>query len=326
MLNGRNSFPTAFLSPTYVRTAGDIFDVHVCRIIHDGTTVAFFPFQYKTSLHRMIRVGERVGAHLCDYFGVVARDGFQISPNELLRLSKLNAILFSNLDESQTAYGLVGEHFEVGLRTEIPAGEVVLPMSGPRSDRKLANDTRRRRAHLIDRFGPIRFTLREEYSRVRLDALILEKRAQYRRTGAIDALAVPATRELLHKLAQTSDSNCSGIFSSLYAGDTWVAFHFGLVSQGTLHYWFPVYNSSLGQYSPGRLLLTEIIAQCSAHGLNCIDRGVGDTIAKRDFATSEHRFSRGLWHLSRGRALFYRAGLAMTWRVSRLRQNGNARI
>jgi len=54
------------------------------------------------------------------------------------------------------------------------------------------------------------------------------------------------------------------------------------------------------------------------HGISRIDRGAGDTVAKRDFSTSEHHFYRGLWSRGDVGAMGYRVGLSLLWRLSSL--------
>jgi len=73
-----------------------------------------------------------------------------------------------------------------------------------------------------------------------------------------------------------------------------VASHFGLQCGPLLHYWFPVYDNRFSAYSPGRILYRHILLAAQAHGIECIDRGEGDSPAKRDFANEEHLFLKGL--------------------------------
>ncbi len=109
--------------------------------------------------------------------------------------------------------------------------------------------------------------------------------------------------------------DCSGVLSTLHAGDTWVASHFGIMHRDMLHYWFPVYNPKLTDYSPGRQLLAAIIRSADATGVACIDRGAGESPAKRAFATERHQFERGFWYRPHVNSLLYRAGLSMAWRT-----------
>src|SRR4029077_21289570 len=134
-----------------------------------------------------------------------------------------------------------------------------------------------------------------------------------------DALGDQRNRDFLVRLAGSRDPLCSGSMSTLYAGETWIASHFGLRCNKTLHYWFPVYNPELRALSPGRLLLKSIIDASDETGLTQIDRGAGDTVAKRDFSTSSHHFGRGLWKRANAISAGYRLGLSLRWRLARNR-------
>jgi CelD/BcsL family acetyltransferase involved in cellulose biosynthesis len=184
------------------------------------------------------------------------------------------------------------------------------------ADKRFVADTERRERKLVDAHGPLRLTFRHGAPVTELDRLIADKRRQYARTGAADPLSHGQTRQFLQILAEGDDPLCRGVVSILHAGDTWVASHFGLMHRRTLHFWFPVYNPDLQPFSPGRVLVTAIIKQADSLGIDCIDRGAGDSPAKRDFANFEHRFLRGLWYRPNVSASLIRAGLSLQWRLN----------
>jgi len=319
--------PIAFLSYSYVQAIASCLPlVRICRITQGDRTIAFFPFQYRSPVYAAARIGERLGGELSDYFGLIAEPGFRIEARELLRLSGLRSLYFTHLDESQRENGLVGEKREVGYRIDFPQGGESFWEQKGRDDKKFTSDTERRERKLIREHGPLRFVFSENDTQKTLSRLIADKRAQYSRTQATDVLRDRRTQSILYALCQTRDAQCHGIVSTLYAGDIWVASHFGLRSGSTLHYWFPVYNPVLKAFAPGRILLKQIIQSAQFHGLERIDRGAGDSVAKRDFATSQHFFYTGLWQQPGVTALAHRAGLAIGWRMSRYRQSGKTDV
>ncbi|MBC7951774.1 MAG: GNAT family N-acetyltransferase [Rhodospirillaceae bacterium] len=299
---------TAFLSHRYVTAAASVFPhVRVCILERSGQPVGFFPFQFRHSWHRPLGWGERVGGELSDYFGVIAPPGLGLSPGRLLKLAGLTSLAFTHLPQSQLSRGLAGEQPEKGLRIVI-GGNYWQDLR--QRDKRFVVDTERRERKLADAKGPLRFVFHD----TGLDQLIAAKRAQYDRTGVGDPLADSKAVRFLAKLAKISHPSCQGVLSTLMAGDHWVASHFGLRHGDTLHYWFPVYNPEFQPFSPGRLLVKAII-QCEA-GIRLIDRGAGDTPAKRDFANDEHVLTRGLWQTPSARALACRVGLAVKWRLA----------
>lgn len=309
---------SAFLTFAYVQAAAREFgDIRICVIKRADRTVAFLPYQFHGTGQRLLGFGQRVGGELNDSFGVVADADFTVSPLRLMRLAGLNALLFTHLDQSQSHYGLTGSQPETGLRILMEQGSQAYWDELRRTDKRFVADTERRERRLIDAHGALRLTFRHENPDAELTRLIARKREQYARTDVADCLADQRTQRFLRRLAAGDDPLCQGIMSTLHAGDTWVASHFGLMHRGTLHFWFPVYNPDLQPYSPGRILVTAIIRQADSLGLRCIDRGVGDSPAKRDFANAEHTFTRGLWHRRNIPAALIRAGLSLQWRLKR---------
>jgi CelD/BcsL family acetyltransferase involved in cellulose biosynthesis len=312
---------TPFLSSAYVAAAAEVFDhVRVLRITSCGRAVAFFPFQFRNRICRFGGIAERIGGELSDYFGIVAERGLIIEPATLLRFAGIKAILFTHLDESQARFGLSGERPEPGLRIR-PARNGTPFWSQLRTrDKKFVADTERRERKLVELHGPLRFVFDHPDRLPQLRDLIAAKRAQYQRTAVTDPMAAEATRRFLEHLSTVEVPSCRAVLSTLHAGETWVASHFGLMYRRVLHYWFPVYNPELKSFAPGRLLVAAIVRSAEKHGIDCIDRGAGDSSAKRDFATEQHSFVRGLWHRPSISSLIYRFGLSASWRMAGQRQ------
>jgi CelD/BcsL family acetyltransferase involved in cellulose biosynthesis len=317
-LQQHSMLQSPFFSPHYVQAVAACRDgVRVARLVRDGRTVGFFPFQYASEFHRLIGSAERVGEEMTDYFGVVAERDFRIDPTELMALCGLSGLYFTHLDESQSEFGLSGESPAKGLMIDLPEGGEVYWSGMKTRDRKFVNDTHRKLRKIEQTLGPLRFTFHTDSIPEELDRLIRSKRAQYMRTLGQDLFAEEWRRRLLERLASLSEPGCGGVLSVLHAGDHWVASHFGLIGSGILHRWFPVYDPAYNSLSPGRLLLYHQIMAAQEHGVTRIDSGAGDSSYKRDFANYEHFYYRGLW-LGRGvRPYLTRAALALKWRLNR---------
>lgn len=309
---------SAFLSFPYTRIAAQVFSgARVCCIGQDDHTLAFLPYQFSRPIHRLLGLGQRVGGEMNDCFGLIAAAECRLSPRRLLRLAGLNALLFTHLDQGQSRFGLTGSQPQIGLRIDLSAGSAAYWDALKRNDKRFVADSERRERKLIEAHGALRLTFHHPKPEAELTRLIAAKRAQYARTGATDCLDDDKSRHFLHLLAASDDPLCRGVMTTLHAGETWVASHFGLMHGGTLHFWFPAYNPDLHAFSPGRVLLTALIKQADGLGLRCIDRGTGDSQAKRDFANAEHVFTRGLWSRCNVPAALIRTGLSLQWRLKR---------
>lgn len=306
-----------FLTLHYARAAAAAgLDVRVCIISRDGQPCGFLPFQLPDRLSRLLGSAEPVGAEMTDYVGLVAEPGLQLDPAQLLRLAGLNHFAFSHLDDTQLGYGLAGEQPRVGLRIRLNR-DSAQPLDTLLADNhKYRKDTERRSRQLAKEIGPIAFVLDVEHDRQAvLHKLVSHKRDQYRRTQAPDALADEWKTRLLSELSGYCFGGCRGLLSTMSSGGTWVAMHFGILGNGVLQYWLPVYNPAFSKYAPGRLLIHEIIGAGRAVGIHTIDRGEGDTPSKRELANEEHAYLRGAWHNQTLASGLSRAVRSLKWRL-----------
>lgn len=310
---------TPFLSYPFVLAALRAgADVWVCVIRSNDTPIAFLPFQFSHPALSALRAAEPVGAHLADYFGLIAAPELTITPDRLLQLAGLNQLTFTHLDESQLQHGLTGEAPRTGLRIPCMSGNSTAEPDSGMVSHKLRADLKRRAKLLTDTVGPLRFEFNQTDQRsLVLDELIRHKRAQYASTGVPDALGTAWSTRLLQQLLSTANPACAGILSVLRAGEHWVASHFGIQGNGILQYWFPVYNPDMTRYSPGKLLLEQIWNSCPQHQIHTIDRGEGATQSKLEIHSVSHRYFRGRWNNHSASSLLVRGAQSLKWRMEK---------
>jgi O-antigen/teichoic acid export membrane protein/CelD/BcsL family acetyltransferase involved in cellulose biosynthesis len=312
----------AFLSSSFARCAARAWPgAQACLIEDEAGLAAVLAYQAARGPTGLLMGAERIGEEMNDSFGLVARAGFTIAPRSLLTLAGLNHFYFTHLAEDQKAFGLTGEKPGTGLHIELPQGGAAYWDALTRADRKFTSDTERRLRKAQEDLGPMRFTLMADDPAALLEDLLAHKREQYLRTGKGDWLAAPGRTRLLRELAKTRAPDCSGQLSILSFGDSWAAMHFGLRSRQTLHYWFPVYNPALNTYAPGRLLLHAIIHHAADAGIAVIDRGIGESAAKRDFASVPRSYFSGVWYRPGLGGLSCRLLQSAQWRLKSLRKN-----
>lgn len=290
-----------FMSPTYAEAVNETVaavDVVLCR--DDRGLAAVMPLQ--RSAGRLGRLGlrEPVGREMTDYFGLLARPGIRLEWRQLLKAGRIPCLYFTHLDESQSACGLAGEDPTVGLRTRIP------PEGGPAywewlraRNKSFASQTERHERSLIAKYGPLTFEMHSSTPTPDLEFVVVFKNQQYHNTGHPNgALLNPANVRLLTRLLASNDPDCLPRLSALRCGGQLVAAHFGLQCGSLLHYWFPTYDPQFSRYSPGRILYQKMILFGVQNGIDCIDCGAGDSVAKRNFTNEEHRYFKGLIYSS----------------------------
>ena len=311
---------TPFFSPHYARAVAAVRPgVYICVLQRGSAPVGFFPFQFANPLYRALGAAERVGEEMTDHFGLIAEPDLRVDAQSLLKLAGLHHVDFTHLDESQLTFGLEGERPQIGYVMHFDSGGNYWEELR-RSNRKYVSETERKERQLQGKCGPLRFCWSETDWREPLRVIIRRKSEQYVRTGKDDWLATQWKQRLLEVLASSDAETCRGVLSTLYAGDTWVASHFGLRCCGVLHYWFPVYNTELGQYGPGHLLRRALIAGATEHGIHTVDHGLGDALHKRVCTNAVQTYYRGAWFTPGAAAVFCRAAYSARWRWARLRK------
>ena len=317
---GDERLESPFYSPYYAKAMATVLPhVKVCIVQHHGRNIGFLPYAFPSVAAMLLGAAEPVGGQVSNYFGLIGVPQLRLDSSTLLRLASLQYLIFRNLDETQTDIGLCGEEPRVGLRLRLPVeGSAAYWRALKSNDRKFVADTERLQRQIEKLHGPLRFCYRETNWRPALSKLIALKRLQYNRTSHQDALAASWKRAALFSLAETRAPGCSGILSTLYAGDTRIASHFGLRSYETLAYLYPVYDSAFGRYAPGRLLLKYLI-DAAPEGLKVIDFGEGEAQYKLQFGNERHTFYNGIWRLPGWRSAVCRIGTSIRWRIEKSR-------
>ena len=110
-----------------------------------------------------------------------------------------------------------------------------------------------------------------------LDRLFTWKSAQYRQTGVWDRFDQPWLVDVITAHWRRPRATASPVSSApSVPGMHVVAVHFGLLGRDRLVWWFPAYDADFGSYSPGLILLLDLVAEAAARGLALVDLGRGE--------------------------------------------------
>ncbi len=292
---------------------------HVTVLHESGRIRGFLPFQFPSPWHARVRLAERIGGELSDNAGLVAEPGLRVDPATLLRRCRLGGLFLTHLAEGQEAFGLDAPNWEIGHQIDLRDGSDAY-FTALRATRKgFVQDTERRLRRAARDYGPLNFSFTPHPVRQDVLQLIERKRQQYQRTDVTDVFADPQRLRLLEVLAESAASDCLPVLTTLTAGDRVLAQHLGLRHQDVLSYWFPVYDPDAQKVSPGRLLLWHMLAQADTLGIRFVDRGEGDSEAKRDFSTGTSRFGRASLFARTMRGGIARLWQSAEWRLTRMR-------
>lgn len=143
-----------------------------------------------------------------------------------------------------------------------------------------SGDNARQVRRLERDLGPVRFVFDDGRPET-FEAIVRWKSSQYRATGVGDMFARPENVELFRQLHRAG----LVVISSYWAGETLLAGHFGSSHARRLTWWIPAYDPQFGKYSPGRLMLTELMRESQRRGDLEFDFLIGAEDYKFQFAT-----------------------------------------
>lgn len=282
------SLGSPYFRPEFTRCVAAVRDDVFIGVLEDcGRPVGFFPFH-----RRRGGVARPIGLGLSDYHGVIAERGAEWTAAELLKGCSLVRYEFDHLLASQSQFA--ADHRKL-------AGSPVIDVSGgydaylaarDSAGRKQIRETQRKLGRLQADVGPVRFTQQSGDPEV-LDTLMRWKSDQCQRTGTVDYFALPWCVELIRRIHAAQQPDFAGVLSCLHVNDTLIAAHFAMRSGAVLHSWFPVYSHQYQQYSPGMMLLLEVVRSAAEHGIESIDLGKGMSLYKRRFMSHSIEVAEG---------------------------------
>ena len=122
---------------------------------------------------------------------------------------------------------------------------------------------------------------RDEIEKV-LNFIILNKSKQYDRTNAWNLFKIKLHRELFETSNLTLSENIDLNYLSL--NDEIIAAQAGCYYKKRYYYLFPAYNYEYRKFSPGKILLQNMIVNCKIKSFECFDLTIGSENYKEIFS------------------------------------------
>lgn len=272
-------YASPFYSPHFARAVGEVRrDAQVAIFERSGRIAGFLPF------HRVRgRIAKPIGGHFNDYHGAILEPGMALADPGLLEAADLKAYDFDHLPSQ---FGRGAEVMDVrqaspqmNLRNGYDTCVAAKGDSWKRGYRDVARKARKMEREL----GQIRFEFNSESDEI-FDLHGAMRNRLYARMGQRQDYCTGWEGEVLRSLRKVARLEFQSVMSVLYAGSRPVAAHFGLVSCGILHWWFPAYDLAAHRYSPGLQLIDHCARHSAARGITVIDFGKGDDRYKSLFA------------------------------------------
>lgn len=225
-------------------------------------------------LHKSGSSAKPAGSPGADFQGPLVEPGVRFSPQRMLASVGIRSLAFDHLLDGYQDFEPWIEEKRVSPVMDVSGGLDGYTKRVDKSGRDKMSEARRLTNKASRELGPVEFTVQ---ARDGLDHVIAMKREQYASTGARDHFADPVHQDLLYRLLDSE----LGLLSTVYAGPHLLAAHFGIRSHSVLHWWFPVFDRKFGSYSPGWILLREMVMAAPDLGITRIDLGRGEDEYKR---------------------------------------------
>jgi CelD/BcsL family acetyltransferase involved in cellulose biosynthesis len=269
-----------FFSPEYIRLAASARpEVTVAVIDTPGQAPAFLPFHRDGS-----NVARPVGLRASDFSGIIAAPGYVWSPGEVIRDCGLAGWDFTNIVTSNKTMQPHFRKYADSPFVDISEGFEAFAKDRAQSGSDLVKSVAQKSRKMEREVAPVRFEAHVVDGRAL--ALLYEwKAAQRARTETVDVLSTSWMRQIVERMLGGGTNIFGGMLSVLYAGDQVAAVHFGMRSDTIWHYWFAAYNHDLQRYSPGLIILLEMLKAAPALGIRTITLGQGDEAYKLRYAT-----------------------------------------
>jgi CelD/BcsL family acetyltransferase involved in cellulose biosynthesis len=267
----RHQLGSPFLSFAFVDVIGRVREDVRVAVVEDAGTRGFFPFQTRSA-----PTGVPVGAGISDAQAFIRPPPWTFDPRRLLAGAGLAGWAFDHLLVDQAPFAPYHRSRHRVPVVDLSDGYESFTARLRSHSRDFLPQVLRRRRKLEREVGPVTFEWSASDADGARRALREWKSAQYRRTGVWDRFSRPWIGEAIDHLSSTVEPDCTGVLGVLRASDRLAAVHLGLRSVDRLCWWFPAYDPELGRYSPGLILLLELIAASAARHVPVLDLGRGE--------------------------------------------------
>lgn len=288
MLAGNINYDSALLTPEFaglVSTVRD--DVRILLIETDGRLQALL------ALHkRRGGLARPLGAPFSDYSGPVAHLGINVKLAEMLSIAGISAYesatTLSSRPQSHDAENLPGHEDSHVIRPDRLTGTQFLERQRALHPKRFKN-FRRLHSQFEREVGPLEFQFGRPSAR-ELTKLLELKSQQFRESGYVDLTEATEPVALLSAVAGSKHA----FMTSLTTNGTFVSGHFGFRCGKLFHPWISAFDPQWSAYSPGILLLLNVLRSWDAMNLDTYDLAAGHDHYKKYFANaarpSRHTF------------------------------------
>lgn len=289
-LQGDGPLASPFLSPLWVQTLArvdgpDRRQARIAVLREGADAVGFLPAR----VSRFTAMAP--GAPLCDYQGMIADRRTKADPHAIVAALGVARLDFDKLLADQSAFRPFARGVAVSQVIDLRDGYESYAADRQAAGTDILKDCAKKRRKLEREHGDIVFTAAST-SQADFDQLIAWKRAQYALTGQTDIFDAGWPLDVLNALFRSTDPAYRATLFTLHAGGKLIAAHLALCTRSIVHAWFIAHDDAFGRYSPGVVLIADVIRWAAEQDIAEIDLGPGDYRFKLSLANR----TRGVVH------------------------------
>ena len=289
---GRPDLYSPFLSPYWAqacaRVDGPDRRSGVVAILRDedGTPSAFMPARVTRS------AALPLGAPMADYQAVIAPFHQPIQPRQFVEALGVGRFDFNNLLSASPWFAPYVRGRAESQVIKLPEGYAAYAAERKAEGHDILKDCAKKRRKLEREHGEVVFTAHST-SREHFDQLIAWKRAQYKLTRQTDIFDAEWPLELVQNIFANPNRQFGGALFTLEAGGKLIAAHFALQFADVMHCWFIAHSDEFARYSPGVVLIADMLLWADGAGVTEFDMGPGDYRFKLQLANVKREVMHG---------------------------------
>jgi CelD/BcsL family acetyltransferase involved in cellulose biosynthesis len=291
MLQTNAVYGSPYYQPAFTMIASHVReDVRVLVCEDQNQLTGIWPFHALSKFR-----SEAIGGFLSDYQGPVRLPSVEWRIGDVLKAMQSRYLGFNHMPAEFSDFKRHAWLYSQSHVLDVTGGfDAYAARLTEKRDASLLKKVATNERKLAKKFGELRFEMQSS-SQADYQALLAGKSDQFARTVGTehDIFKREWVCAMLEEIRTTQSTEFSGILSTLHAGDTLIAAHFGMRSQQVLHYWFPWYRTDYAEYSPGLILLAQCAKNAESLGITSIDLGRGEQAYKLRFATGANQLCEG---------------------------------
>ena len=286
--DARSIYDDPFFDPDFARLVGEVRDDTRIGFASDRDGVfAIWPMHIRPG-----NWARPIGSPFSDWNGPILAENTALTPEEILAGFEVSGMTTQGF--MPTSFAPSESLKRVGANlADLSSGRDVYLDEQEKRWPKHFKKMRRVYRKVEREFSSYDFRI-DDHRDESFSRLLSMKQHQFLRTGYHNVLGAPWARALFDRLRSFEGPRLRSRLSTLYFDDTFAAGEFNLQSDRVMHGWITAFSPSLGLYSPGNMLVQELLKHLPELGLSVYDAGPGLDHYKRHYANMQVAIEMGV--------------------------------